>query len=303
MSRPASSAPPAKITGTSDARQAQFLLGVTIMQSRPSRFRTGFFAVLGLVCVTSAVAQPAPSAPDISRPPAWTVAAGVESLWWRDVARMGPPVVASPVSWEGQGPALYASYDRGRRSRLHHFEATFASAGRFELRSPVRIAAPPGDDGAWHIGGKYEYRRYFWRDLWMNGFDAGLAVEGLGEHLSFTRHFDPVFELHTGLTQLGGTGVLAARLERWSRWSVAVAWGNGITIGRSTARHRGESETALSTWGGGWLTNLEIRGDVRVASQTRVFAAWLSSGEGRIGTHDTFTFGRSRFTAGAIYGR
>jgi hypothetical protein len=231
------------------------------------------------------------------------VAAGLESLWWRDVAQFGPPVVASPISWEGQGPSLYASYDRGRRSRRHHFEAAFASAGRFELHSPVRTAAAPGDDGAWRASGKYEYRRYFWRDLGTTGFDVGIAVEGLGEHLSFTRHHEPAYELQTGVTNVGGAAVVAARLERWSPWSVAVAWANGLTIGRSTARHRGETETALSTWGGGWLTNLEIRGDVLVVSRARVYAAWLMSGEGRTGNHDTFTFGRSRLTAGVTYGR
>lgn len=273
------------------------------MQTLTSHFRAGFFAVLGCFFATSAVAQPAPSAAETSRPPVWTVAAGVESLWWRDVARMGPPVVASPISWRGQGPALYASYDRGRRSRQHHLEAAFASTGRFELHSPVRTAAAPGDDGAWRAGGKYEYRRYFWRDRRMTGFDVGFGVEGLGEHLSFTRHHEPAYELQTGVTNVGGTGVIAARLERWSPWSVVVAWGNGLTIGRSTARHRGETETALSTWGGGWLTNLEIRGDVLVVSRARVYAAWLTSGEGRTGNHDTFTFGRSRLTAGVTYGR
>lgn len=274
-----------------------------VVQTPTSHVHAGFFAVLGFFLATPAVAQPAPSPVEASRPPVWTVAAGIESLWWRDVARFGPPVVASPISWEGQGPAVYASYDRGRRSRRHHFEAAFASAGRFELHSPVRTATAHGDDGAWRAGGKYEYRRYFWRDLGMTGFDVGIGVEGLGEHLSFTRHHEPAFELQTGLTHVGGAGVIAARLDRWSPWSVAATWGNGLTIGRSTARHRGETETALSTWGGGWLTNLEIRGDVLVASRARVYAAWLTSGEGRMGNHDTFTFGRSRLTAGVTYGR
>ena len=137
----------------------------------------------------------------------------------------------------------------------------------------------------------------------MTGFDVGIGVEGSGEHLSSTRHYEPAIELQTGLTNLGTAAVIAARLQRWSRWSVVAAWGNGLTIGRSTARHRAETETTLGAWGGGWQTNLEIRGEVRVASRARVYAAWLNSGEGRGASHDTFTFGRSRFMVGVTSGR
>ena len=280
-----------------------FLPRVATVQTRTNRVYSGFFAALGFFVATSALAQPVPSPGETSWPAQWTVAAGVESLWWRDVARMGPPVVASPIAWEGQGPAAYVSYDRGRRSRQHHFEGAFASAGGFELRSPVRTTRAPEDDRAWRLGGKYEYRRYPWRDLWMTGVDVGIGVEGSAEHLSFDRHYEPDIALRTGLTNLGTAAVIAARLQRWSRWSATVTWGNGLTIGRSTARHRAETETELSSWGGGWQTNLEIRGEVHVASRARLYAAWLNSGEGRAASHDTFTFGRSRFTAGVTSGR
>ena len=137
----------------------------------------------------------------------------------------------------------------------------------------------------------------------MTGFDVGVGVKSSGEHLSFYRHHEPDIELETGLTNLGTAAVIAARLQRWSRWSVVAAWSNGLTIGRSTARHRAETETTLSSWGGGWQSNLEIRGDVRVASRARVYAAWLDSGEGRAASHDTFTFGRSRFVVGVTSGQ
>jgi hypothetical protein len=137
----------------------------------------------------------------------------------------------------------------------------------------------------------------------MTGFDVGIGVEGSGEHLSFQRHFEPAFELQTGVTNLGTAAVIAARIQRWSRWSVGMTWGNGLTFGRSTARHLGETETTLGSWGGGWQTNLEIRGEVRVASRARVYAGWLNSGEGRGASHDTFTFGRSRFTVGVTSGQ
>ena len=111
------------------------------------------------------------------------------------VARRGahrsPRVTASPISWEGQGPIVWVSHDRGSRSRQHHFEGSFASAGGFELRSPVATKAAPDDDGVSRFSGRYEYRQYFWRDLWTDGFDLGIGVEGSGEHLSFDRHFAP----------------------------------------------------------------------------------------------------------------
>ena len=43
-------------------------------------------------------------------------------------------------------------------------------------------------------------------------------------------HFEPDFDLQTGVTNLGTAALIAARLQRWSRWSVGVAWGNGLTL-------------------------------------------------------------------------
>ena len=165
--------------------------------------------------------------------------------------------IAYLLGRSGTGGAK-VSYDRGRRSRLHHFEGAFASAGGVELRSPVRTTAGPEDDGAWRVGGRYQIPPLSLAGFWMTGFDVGIGVEGSGEHLSFDCHYEPAIELQTGLTNLGTAAVIAARLQRWSRWSVVAAWGNGLTLGRSTARHRGETETTLSVWGGGWQTNLEI---------------------------------------------
>jgi hypothetical protein len=140
------------------------------------------------------------------------------------------------------------------------------------------------------LSGRYEYRRYPWRDLWTDGFDVGIGVEGSGEHLSFDRHFAPDIDLERSLNTLGIAIVVAGRWERSS-------------IGRSTWNYHGDIDSSGYAWGGGWQTNLEVRGDVRVASRTVVTAAWFTSGEGRAGSHDSFTFGRDRFTAGVTYGR
>ena len=265
--------------------------------------RTAAFSVTGVFLASLAFAQSASPQTATPWPPRWTVTAGVESFWWRDVARTGPPVWASPISGEGQGPIIWVAHDRGSRARLHHFEGSFASAGGFELRSPVATRAAPDDDSVSRLSGRYEYRRYRWRDLWMDGFDLGFGVEGSGEHLSFDKHFTPDIQLERSLNTLGTAFVVAGRFERSTRWSLSAVWGNGLSISRSTLNYHGDSNTSYYGWGGGWQTNLELRGDVRVASRAVITAAWFTSGEGRAGQHDSFTFGRERFTVGVTYGR
>lgn len=137
----------------------------------------------------------------------------------------------------------------------------------------------------------------------MTGFDVGIGVEGSGEHLSFDRHFAPDILLERGLNTLGTAFVVAGRWERSTRWSLLAVWGNGLSISRSTLNYHGDIDSSRYGWGGGWQTNLELRGDVRVASRAVMTAAWFTSGEGRAGQHDSFTFGRGRFTAGVTYGR
>lgn len=267
------------------------------------QFRPAILACAGLLFGTCAFAQSVAAPVTSPWPARWTVTAGVESFWFRDVARTGPPVVASPISWEGQGPIVWVSHDRGSRSRLHHFEGSFASAGGFELRSPVATAGAPDGDGVSRLSGRYEYRRYPWRDVWIDGFDIGVGVEGSGEHLAFDKHFAPDILLERSLNALGVAIVVAGRWEPSTRWSLQAAWGNALSISRSTLTYHGDVDSSRDGWGGGWQTNLELRGDVRVASRAVLTAAWFTSGEGRHGQHDSFTYGRDRFTAGVTYGR
>lgn len=261
----------------------------------------GRLAVLGVFFATFAEAQPQP--PLSGSSPAWSVAAGYESFWLRDFARPGPPVDASPIAWEGEGPAVVGTYDRGRPGRLHHFEGSFASAGGFSLQTPVRSFPGPADDSAMRIGARYEYRRYPFRDLWMSGFDLGVGIEGSGDYLSFARHFQPAIELRTNLTNVGVAGVVAARFHRWPRVDLQAAWGNGGSIGRSTAHHRAAVETTYQEWGGGWQTNLQVLAAVRVAVHTSLLVSYLNSGEGRYASHDGITYGRSRFAVGVTFGQ
>ena len=262
----------------------------------------GKFALLWLFVATTAAAQTAPAPSSVpALAPAWTVAAGYESFWLRDAAGAGPPQDGSPIAWEGAGPTVTVFYERGVPGRLHHFEGSFVSSGGFSLESPVRSTPAPSNDHASRVGGRYEYRRYPFRDLWMSGFDIGFGIEGDVEHLSFSRHFAPAIVLDTGVTNVGTAGVVAARLHRWQRLDAQVAWGNGLSIGSGSSRHRAGTETRIDQWGGGYQTHLHIRAGVRVASRASVLLSYLVSGEGRYANHETSAFGRSRFAMGVSY--
>ena len=96
---------------------------------------------------------------------------------------------------------------------------------------------------------------------------------------------------------------MAARLRRWRALDLQVAWSNGVSLGRGSSRHQAADETRIDQWGGGWQTHLHIRAGVRIASRASVLLSYLTSGEGRYSSHDTYTFGRSRFAMGVTYER
>lgn len=226
--------------------------------------------------------------------------AGVEQFWYRDIVQTGVPVDGSPISWEGSGPGFAIVHDRGTPGRLHRFEGWFATMGSFALESPVRSLPAPSADSASRIAGRYEYRRYPFRDLWWQGFDVGIGIEGDVEHLSLSRHFDPGIELLTSLNQFGVSGVVTAQFHR-GRLDLSTSWGNGLSMGHSTARHRSAVEVSTALWGGGWQTNWLMHAGVRASGRASLVAGYLTSGEGRLSGHETFSYGRSRFTLGVTY--
>ncbi len=263
----------------------------------------GNLALAGFFSAAPAGAQSlAPSTSPSSSPPVWTAAAGYESFWLRDVARSGRPVDASPMEWRGDGPALIATYDRERPGRVHHFDASIALARGFSLHSPVRTLDAPDGDRARRLGARYEYRRYPFRNVGLLGLDLGIGAGADVEQLVFLRHFAPAIDLRSAVLNFGTSAVIAARLNR-SRLDLLATFGNGLSIGRGTSRHRGEVETKLDGWGGGWQTHLGVHAAVRVHGRTAIVVSYLNSGEGRFASHDSITFGRSRFTVGAMYER
>lgn len=249
-----------------------------------------------LLCSSTALGQDATTR-------VWRFGGGYESSWIRDVARTGPPADASPVTREGHGPAIDVQRDWTSLKRLHRAHVTAGWAGSIVYSTPTQtIARPPAEKG-FHLEGGYEYRRYFFRDLGLDGLDLGVGVDGMALVRRATFIFDPAIEARHGGTDLSASIVAAGRLRRWRAWQLEVAWVNGMTLGRTTVRHSAAAVPETSEWGGGWLTNLLARADIRVSPTVNVFVTAFTSGRGRYETHATTITGRTQFIAGVAYAR
>ena len=249
---------------------------------------------------TSSLA-PAPSAEPPTR--IWRVGAGYEALSIRDVSRSGRPVDASPVTWEGRGPGVEVQYDRTSLRRLHHAQFNAGWAGGFELGTPLRtIPRSPAEKFA-HFDGRYEYRRYPFRDLGLDGLDLGFGVEGGAVFRSQTQIFDPAIEVRQRGTDVTVAAVVAGRFRRWRSVQLEIAWGNGMAVGRMSTRHSTAAETDATAWGGGWLTDLAARADVRLSGGIALFTSYFTTGRGRYQSHGASTTGRGQIMIGVAYAR
>jgi hypothetical protein len=263
-------------------------------------------AVAWLSLSSSAFGQIAPPNP----PPAfniptrtWRVGLGYEVLEIRDVSRTGRPVDASPVTWRGRGPALAVTFDRSNLVRLHRLQLDASWAGGFALVTPLRTIPQHDGEKAALLAGRYEYRRYPFRDLGAAGLDAGVGVETAAAFSTLTRVFDPEIVLRDRGTDLTAAVVAAARLRRWRTVQLEVAWANGVAVGRRSTRHTTAVEPDAQAWGGGWLTDLTIRADVRVSDAVAVFTSYFNTGRGRYQSHGAATTARDHFIIGVSYAR
>jgi len=231
----------------------------------------------------------------------WSVSAGRETFTFRDVARSGPPAEASPVEWTGSGPSLVVTHDRTSARRAHRFNLDVASAGAFAYAGPVRRADAHANDRAFRLEGRYEYRRFIFRDRLVRGLEPGVGVQVMGRRLSLNRHIG-ADTLEMTATGTAAAIVAAATFQRWPRWSAAVTWTNGIAFLREHDVHSADRLSDVYLWGGGWLTDLSLSGTVRIASRAWVTASYLTTGEGTAISHHNYAFGRQRFAMGVTYG-
>ena len=233
----------------------------------------------------------------------WTISAGAESQSVRDISRGGPPVDASPVAWRGSGPSFSIGYERGARRRLHRVTLDLSQVGSFAYVGPVQRVDASGEDGLRRVEGRYEYRRYPFDDLLMKGLHAGVGVQGIGRHISFTRRASSFGLQHNSETSAAVAVVAAARVDRWSRWTADVEWVNGISANRASESLDVDALADRQRWGGGWLTDLSARFTFRVAPALALTVAYLRADEGTMVSSNSSATARRRVIAGVTYAR
>lgn len=235
----------------------------------------------------------------------WTIAAGLESFKLRGVGSTTPRAHASPVSWVGKGPGLSVRHDRATPARLHRFVATYAAAGRFEDDVVVTSLPRPAEDSEWRVGVTYEYRRYPFRDLWLDGFDLGIGAQGLAGHFSATRHTDPGIAAGRRETDLAASFVAVARYHRWRRLDLEAAWVNGLSLCRTRLTHSEALQATPTDWGGGWLAHVVVLASVPVSERVAITGSFVRAveGHGHFESHHTIATGGHQFFAGVTYGR
>jgi hypothetical protein len=233
----------------------------------------------------------------------WTGVAGVQQVSLRDVARTGPPVDSSPVAREGDGPMFVLGYRHHRPDRVHRLEFAATLADDFSYVGGRGTAVLPPQDDATSLEGRYEYRRYPFRDAALRGFDVGVGVEAILDRTVLSRSFVPAIAVTDSVTRGGAGVVAAARLRRWSAIQFEASWTNAALLARAAQSHSIDPLARSVRTGPGWITDLDAIASIRVAGRWSVAVAYRQSGEGLLGTRPAWTIGRSRASVGAEYVR
>ena len=271
---------------------------------RPARPLIVVFT-LSLLCVPfRALGQtPGPLPPTATPGVIWRFASAHDWYAFRDIARTGVPVDASPVTWNGTGTAVFVQHDRVRPRRIHRWTARASFLGSFSYDASIYSIARPSADRARAFEGRYEYRRYFLSDLFARGFDAGMGIGALAGRSSIERHVPVSMVQRESVTGFGPALVLAARVHRWSRWTAEMAWGNGARFARISESNNVAEASTRKHWGGGWLSDLTVSADVALAGRLSIAASYARSADGLLSSHNSFTTSGSSFSIGVAYGR
>jgi hypothetical protein len=207
------------------------------------------------------------------------------------------------VSWQGSGPSISLGYERSAPRRLHRATLDLSQAGSFAYRGPLDGIDAPGDDQLRRFEGRYEYRRYPFDDLLMRGLHAGVGVQGIGRHMSFTRRASSFGAQHNTETTAAVAVVAALRVDRWTRWTADLEWVNGISTNYGTESLDIDELADLRSHGGGWLTDLSARVTVRVAPRLALAVTYLRADEGTMVSSNAYATSRRRIVAGVTYAR
>lgn len=83
---------------------------------------------------------------------------------------------------------------------------------------------------------------------------------------------------------------------------VEVRWANGGHIGHLAARHSSD-QVRRTQWGGGWVSDLAVLGDIPVGARTAIVARYVRSHDGTLSSHRSVASTRSSLTVGMSYAR
>ena len=194
-------------------------------------------------------------------------------------------------------------FDRERPKRLVRAEVTLASIGHFSYDTGVAASPRPEGDHAFRLDGRYEYRWYPFRNVLMRGLDFGGGLQGVAGYVSLHRQLPPSITFGQREARLGGTVVAALRFHHWQRFKLEASYANGGMVARTVQHHSAGADATMSSWGGGWLTDLSVVATARIAGRTALVMSFLESGEGHLGMHRGYAASRGHLMLGLTYVR
>lgn len=229
--------------------------------------------------------------------PTWTVMSGIERFAFRDVVRTGPPVDASPVRWEGNGPTVVVARERTTPNRLRRIEVALSRAGGFSYASPLRSSAADGNDSALRLEGRYEYQRRMLTRRLPRFVEAAIGIRGSGARLALTHHVTPAFDIGMATNTAAASLALEGRFGRDHRVWGDVRYGNGAVLGWLQP-HGAPNQSC-----GGWTTDLDAGISVRATGSLALTARYIDRGDTTLSSHRGFSTSNRRFTIGVRYAK
>ena len=259
-----------------------------------------------LVTAIAATDLPAQAPAPVTSPPVdvtWSIAAGYETWALRDIARSTLPMDGSPVSLEGRGPALTLRHERALRQRLHRFDLSVAAAAGFAYHTPTATIRLSSSDRIGRISGRYEYTRFPFVDVLIDGFDLGIGIQGNAARRSLSRELPGAGALRQTETEVGFGMPIVARLQRWARTEVEVAFSPGLAIGRSRQSHSAGTGIDDGYAGGGGTAELTAHVCVRLSPHVQLVTTYAGSHDWRLSDHRSYSARRRQLVMGVSYGR
>lgn len=257
----------------------------------------------GLLSVAGgATAQPQ-AEPQVETTHTWSAQAGWETFALRDISRTIRPPDASPISWRGAGTVLSGHFERSGLRAAHLVDAAAARASGFAYVSPTRSVAAAGSDIASRLDVRYEYRRYFFRDVAMRGLDFGAGLQGIASRTGFDRHITSALVTRTRISGGGVGAALSLRLRRWRRVQADVTFVNGAIMSELDAEHSASPGAIEPSGGGSWFTTLSAGVDVRLSRGSKLAVSWRHGYEGYQSSHYHYAANRQSLNIGVSYAR